>query len=83
MGVLIDKWLSSVDEWRVSSAAIRFTDLKISAALVVISPKFPIGVATTYNFPFTFYTPQSDPYLDAIGLYCPDAALRSSAPANS
>ena len=37
--------------WRVSSAAITFTFLSVSSARKVISPKLPIGVATTYNVP--------------------------------
>src|SRR3989338_2221438 len=43
----------------LSSQIMESTDLKISRALKVLSPKLPMGVATMYNMRelYTFYTP--------------------------
>src|SRR5437016_10887502 len=46
-GFLISRCLSNRPECRVSSAAIRSADFSTSTARSVISPKLPIGVATT------------------------------------
>ena len=40
----------------VSSAAIKSTSFNILNALNVISSKFPIGVATIYNFPLILFS---------------------------
>ena len=44
--VLILKWFKSLIETRVSSQRIKSEFLRISNALIVKSPKFPIGVET-------------------------------------
>jgi hypothetical protein len=41
--------LSKILVTRVSSQAITFADFKVSIARSVMSPRLPIGVATTYN----------------------------------
>ena len=48
------KWPSKCEVLRVSSAATMCADFNISSARKVMSRKFPIGVATTYNVPTSF-----------------------------
>lgn len=43
--------LSKFPETRVSSQAMRSTDWRMDSALRVRSPRFPMGVATTYSLP--------------------------------
>src|SRR4030095_2087016 len=51
-GFLIPKCFSNIPECRVSSAAIRSTDFRISSARNVISARSPIGVASTYSIAY-------------------------------
>jgi hypothetical protein len=45
----IPKWFNNLRVCRVSSQATIPTDFNTSTALKVISPRWPIGVATTYK----------------------------------
>jgi hypothetical protein len=46
---LMPWWSSNWRAWRVSSQATRSTPRRVSRARSVMSPRFPIGVPTTYN----------------------------------